>query len=107
MCLFTNDKAINRFKKNLQNEFFIETKKRINIIDGDKNQLYEVLKLENVVSKVDEKDESKHEEIFPESHKIESNIKERTIEIINNIFAELELSSNWNFITWKRWRMMK
>ena len=80
------------------NKSIRDTKKKINIIYGDKNQLYEVLKLDNVVSKVDEKDE----ENFPEFHKIEDNVKERTIEVINNIFAELELSSNWNFITWQK-----
>ena len=105
--LFTNDKVFNKFKKDLEKEFNENTGKNINIISGDINRLYDILNIkkveeENKEEEEKEKEEEKNEEIFPKIQKDEKSVREKTKEILSNIFGELELMNNWNFITWNK-----
>ena len=105
--LFTNDKVFNKFKKDLEKEFNENMGKNINIISGDINRLYDILNIkkveeENKEEEEKEKEEEKNEEIFPKIQKDEKSIREKTKEILSNIFWELELMNNWNFITWNK-----
>ena len=103
--LFTNDKVFNKFKKDLEKEFNENKGKNINIISGDINRLYDILnikKVEEENKEEKEKEEEKNEEIFPKIQKDEKSVREKTKEILSNIFGELELMNNWNFITWNK-----
>ena len=99
--LFTNDKVFNKFKKDLEKEFNENTGKNINIISGDINRLYDILNIKKVEEE-NKEEEEKNEEIFPKIQKDEKSVREKTKEILSNIFGELELMNNWNFITWNK-----
>ena len=99
--LFTNDKVINKFKNDLQNEFFESTNKKLNIVSGNENDLYKILGIDKKES-VNETKEEKDNEIFPKTTPKAKNIREQTKELLSNIFSELEVFNNWNFVTWKK-----
>ena len=99
--LFTNDKVINKFKNELQNEFFENTNKKLNIVSGNEDELYKILEIDKKESTNETKDENDNE-IFPKITPKEKDIREQTKELLSNIFSEFEIVNNWNFVTWKK-----
>lgn len=98
--LFTNDKVINKFKDELQKEFNDNTHKNLQIVDGNDKELYQILEIHK-----EDKDDIKVDddnEIFPTTLPKSEIIKEKTKEVLNNIFSNLEVMSGWNFTTWKK-----
>lgn len=99
--LFTNDKVINKFKNDLQNEFFESTNKKLNIVSGNEDDLYKILGI-NKKESIDETKEEKDNEIFPRIIPKAKNVREQTKELLSNIFSDLEIFNDWNFVTWKK-----
>ena len=99
--LFTNDKVINKFKNELQNEFFENTNKKLSIVSGNEDELYKILEIDKKESTNETKDENDNE-IFPKITPKEKDIREQTKELLSNIFSEFEIVNNWNFVTWKK-----
>ena len=99
--LFTNDKVINKFKDDLEKEFYEITNKKIHIIDGNEKDIYTELEIDKQENKSDLKQENDNE-IFPETLPKVKNIREQTRQLLNNIFSDFEIDNNWDFTTWKK-----
>ena len=99
--LFTSDKVINKYKLELEKEFFETTRKKINIIDSNLNDLYEILNIEKINKKSSDLNQN-DEEMFPKAQDNKNDIKVRTTKILNDIFTDLEIANGWSFVTWEK-----
>lgn len=103
--LITNDKIIIKFKNELEKEFLEKTNKDLNIISGDKENIYKILEIESQSEeKTQESEKSKEIDdiIVLEKTKERENIVQETLEILNNIFSNLNYSSRGNFSLWTK-----
>ncbi len=103
--LITNDKIIIKFKNELEEEFLEKANKELNIISGDKENIYKILEIESQ-SEEETQEAEKSKEIDDiivlEKPKERENIVQETLDLLNNIFSNLNYSSRGNFSLWTK-----